>query len=695
MRFMAQAKHIGKVVVSMQDDDVQVVPAGANTPLFRADATYLISGGLGGLGLAVAEWMTREGARTIVLTGRRGAVGEAEDCVRRLRATGVRVEVAQSDIASAADVRRLLGDIRDSMPPLRGVIHAAMVLDDASLVELDDARIDTVMAPKMRGAWHLHRETLSDPLDHFVMFSSLTSMFGNPLQANYAAANAYLDALAHDRHAQGRPALAVNWGPLAQVGYVSRHRDVADYLERQGYHAFAPVQAFEILGSLLRRASAQVMAARIDWARWSESSPTAAASAMLRHFAPSARAGAARRAEGGSALAAIMAAPAGERREGLEQFLREKAGKVLGVSPKKFDVDRPLTEVGLDSLIAVELMTVLRVELGVELAAVKLLQGASISAIATMALEQLGGDAAARAERVERVEGVKEPVVSLVDAVEAVAAVAAQEVARPVVLHGIAQDPTVHVSAAHMAVPALRDTRAGVPNALSSRYSTIDYSRWRPGQQAIRGLTALGLRMISKMDVDGVANIPRDGGCLLAINHLSLADTPVVLSLLPRRTIMFASEHLRSSAFMNWVLSDMGDAIYVRRGEGDTDALASGLAVLRAGGMLGLGPEGTRSPGGLTRGHTGVAYLATQAGVPVIPLAAWGQEFIPAHLRSLRRAPITVRIGAPLYFNDPAPTAAGLRDYTDRVMTAIAGMLPEGYRGAYAGSAEETSLRTG
>jgi 1-acyl-sn-glycerol-3-phosphate acyltransferase len=127
----------------------------------------------------------------------------------------------------------------------------------------------------------------------------------------------------------------------------------------------------------------------------------------------------------------------------------------------------------------------------------------------------------------------------------------------------------------------------------------------------------------------------------------------------------------------------MGDAIYIRRGEGDTAALASGLAVLRAGGMLGLGPEGTRSTNGLQRGLTGIAYLATQAEVPVVPLAAWGQEKISGHLRSLRRAPINIRIGSPLHFTGDAPDAALLRAYTDQVMMAIAAMLPTEYRGVY------------
>ena len=702
MRFMAQAKHIGKVVLSMDDEAIAIAPSNTEGTLFRADGTYLITGGLGGFGLAVAEWMAREGAGHLLLTGRSGAIGDAEDRVRLLRERGVRVEVRRADIGRANDVRGLLADLRATMPPLRGIVHAAMVLDDAPLVELDRERLDRVMAPKMKGAWHLHRETLDDPLDCFVLFSSSSSMFGSSLQANYAAANAFLDALAHHRRTLGRPALAINWGPLSEVGYVSRHRDVAEYLERLGYGAFTAAQAFDVLGTLLRRDATQLMAARMDWPRWALSSPTAAASSMLSHFAPASGEGSAQRSErggaGGVLRAALLAIPDGERRERVILFLREKVGKVLGLSPSKLDVERALTELGFDSLMAVELMTVLRVEAGVELAAVKLLQGVSISGLATLVLEQIGAAAEGTpgSERTDAASGDGALVVTaeagmgmeepFVDATSSRGAPRNSEATTlPAASHnGNGAHGSDSLLTTHTAAPALRNTLSsphGFPT--TSRYATLDYSRWTRAQRAVRAAVSVAVKALANVHVEGLENLPRTGGCLLAINHLSMADTPVVLSVLPRRTIMFASEHLRSSFFMNWLMSDMGDTIFIKRGEGDTDALADGLAVLRAGGMLGLGPEGTRSPAGLARAHTGIAYLATQAGVPVVPLAAWGQEKMPAHWRSMRRAPISVRIGAPLRFADTAPDGARLRACTDQVMASIAAMLPAEYRGVY------------
>jgi 1-acyl-sn-glycerol-3-phosphate acyltransferase len=649
MRFMGQAKHIGKVVVSMEDPEIVVAATNRTGALFRRDATYLITGGLGGFGLAVANWMAREGARNFALVGRSGARADAEARVQELRNRAVRVEVIRADVSRTADVRRALAEVRATMPPLGGIFHAAMVLGDTPIVDLDRERMERVMAPKMIGAWRLHCETLDDDLDCFVLFSSITSMFGNPLQANYAAANSYIDALAHRRRAMGKPALSINWGAVSKVGYVSRHKEVSDYLEWLGWHAFSPSQAFEVLGGLLRRDATHVMAARVDWKRWAESSPAAVASAMLRHFAPAADASAAQRAETGSPRAAILAAAAPDRRGLVISFLKEKVGKVLGHSPSKLDVERPLNDLGFDSLIAVELMTILRMELGVELAAVKLLQGVTIDGIATLALEQLGAGAPA-------MEAPLKPVPKTAEENTASAIVNAEPV---------------------MTAPVEEPVKPPAPP--SSLYATLDYSRWTGSQRAMCGVVTAAMRALTRMKVEGLENLPRSGGCVLAINHLSLADTPLVLAVLPRRTIMLASDHLRSSTFLNWFLHDIGNAIYVRRGEGDEVALANGLAVLRAGGMLGLGPEGTRSRNGaLARGRTGVAYLATQADVPVIPLAAWGQEQMPRHWKSMRRAPISVRIGHPIQFasNGTPPDAVRLREYTDQVMKAIEGWGP-------------------
>ena len=161
-----------------------------------------------------------------------------------------------------------------------------MTLSDRPLAELDRAAFDEVMAPKALGAWHLHSQTASDDLDFFVMFSSITAILGNPQQANYAAANACLDALAAYRRARGLPATSINWGVVTGAGYVARHPEIEDYLKRHGFLGFTPEQTLDILSELLRHDASNVVAARIDWRQFGDDGPGPAASPQLRHLVP-------------------------------------------------------------------------------------------------------------------------------------------------------------------------------------------------------------------------------------------------------------------------------------------------------------------------------------------------------------------------------------------------------------------------
>jgi 1-acyl-sn-glycerol-3-phosphate acyltransferase len=206
---------------------------------------------------------------------------------------------------------------------------------------------------------------------------------------------------------------------------------------------------------------------------------------------------------------------------------------------------------------------------------------------------------------------------------------------------------------------------------------------WTPLQRAARALVTAFTRTIADVRIEGAENAPERGGLVIAANHVSMWDAPVLLCAAERPVIMFAAQELREWAVMHWTLHKIWNAIYLRRGEADVDALEQGVDVLRRGGRLGLSPEGRRSRHGLQAAHTGVAYLAHRAGVPTLPVAAWGQERILESCRRLRRAPVYVRIGAPI----PAPIAEGtsdaLRAHTECVMLAIARLLPREYRGRY------------
>ena len=269
-RLMAGGKHIGKVVVAFP---TPFVPRRGELPgpgfEVKPEGCYLITGAFGGYGKVLARWLVDCGARHLVLTSRSGASSpEAGKFVADLEKRGVEVRVVRADVGAPNDVRRLFAEINSGAQPLRGVFHLAMVIDDAPLAALTPERMRTVLEPKAQGAWLLHEATREMDLDCFVMFSSVSSVFGNPAQGNYSAANAFIDSLAHHRQALGLPALTVNWGVLGGEGYVARNERVADFLARQGTMAISPNEATALLESFLRAGSAQAIAIRVDWAKW-------------------------------------------------------------------------------------------------------------------------------------------------------------------------------------------------------------------------------------------------------------------------------------------------------------------------------------------------------------------------------------------------------------------------------------------
>jgi acyl transferase domain-containing protein/acyl carrier protein len=391
-RLMASGKHIGKVVVAFPES---LVPRRGEPlpPAFaiRDDGTYLITGAFGGFGKVLAKWLTENGARHLVLTSRNGAsTKEAEAFVESLRACGVQVRVVSADVSAPADVKKLMEAVRTGGQPLRGVFHLAMVIDDAPLSALNRERMRVVMAPKARGAWLLHEATKDQRLDCFVMFSSVSSIFGNPAQGNYGAANAFLDALAHHRHALGLPALAVNWGVLGGEGYVARNERVAEFLARQGTASLSPGEVVALLESFLAAGTAEAMAIRVDWVKWRQFFRGMQENPLLERIFAS---GMESQETGGRTSdwrARIDAAPPEERVTVIGQALREVVGSVLRVKPDSLRDDQPLTDLGLDSLMGVEIETSIESSIGVALPPASLMRARTIGQIAVLIGEHLG-----------------------------------------------------------------------------------------------------------------------------------------------------------------------------------------------------------------------------------------------------------------------------------------------------------------
>ena len=351
-----RAAHIGKFVASVADGVVDMVPCAGGVSL-SGDASYLVSGGLSGFGLSTARWLANNGARHLVLLGRRGvATPDAADAVSDLRAAGVEVHAVAVDVANADQMRALASRFGRELPPLRGIVHSAMVLRDGPIRDLTPDQIRSVLAPKVDGAWNLHRFTLDQPLDFFICYSSVSALVGNSEQANYAAANLYLEALARHRQANGRPALTIGWGVIGDVGYVARDEEVRNLLSRQGLFDLRLDKAWAAIAHGLRTDASNLCALAVDWSTLKQFLRTLSASPRFS-LLETGRDGETSSEQGQVSDQAVLSAAATpeERQQYLQSILIREVSSVLGTNPQDLDIDRPLLNLGFDSLMAAEL----------------------------------------------------------------------------------------------------------------------------------------------------------------------------------------------------------------------------------------------------------------------------------------------------------------------------------------------------
>jgi acyl transferase domain-containing protein/acyl carrier protein len=388
-RHMAQGHHVGKVVLRIQGEDPQI-EAAARPSVPVSDGTYLVTGGLGGLGLEVAAWLAAKGARHLALVGRSEPGPAATAAIQALERAGACVRVARADVAEESQVARVLAEIDETMPPLRGVVHAAGILDDGTVLNLDRARLEAVLAPKVAGAWNLHALTAARNLDFFVLFSSVASLLGSPGQANYAAGNAFLDALAAYRRARGLTALSIDWGPWSGVGLAAAGENRGARLARRGLGSLSPEQGLAAMERLLRQAPAQVAVMAFDFQQWCGSDAALSASPLLAGLAGES-AGSAAAAPSGSVREELLAVEPGRRRRALlEDHLRRRVAQVLRLAPARVEVGKPLRALGLDSLMALELRNRLEADFQLKLPATLVWNHPTVTALAPHLAERMG-----------------------------------------------------------------------------------------------------------------------------------------------------------------------------------------------------------------------------------------------------------------------------------------------------------------
>jgi acyl transferase domain-containing protein/acyl carrier protein len=391
-RHMQQARQIGKILVTYPDGTPSPARSGAAADTLRLDpaAAYLIVGGTGGLGFATARWMMSRGARHLTLASRSGTLAPEleQEAAQWCDANGTQVHTAACDVTDAAALDALLADIAQRGTPLKGVLHSAMVIDDGLVRNLDDERFAAVLAPKLAGAWNLHRATRDTKLDFFVVYSSATTFLGNPGQSSYVAANSFLEALIAQRRTAGMPGTYMAWGPLDDVGFLARHAETREALQaRIGGLSITSAEALAALERALLAMNAGEAVVRLDWQALSLGMPAARA---RRYTELHARGSHEPARQGGVQMREQIAGlPFAHALHVVEETLQAQIARILHMSPEKIGTGRSILDMGMDSLMGMELGMAVEESFQVKLSIMTMAEGATVHSLAQRIVESI------------------------------------------------------------------------------------------------------------------------------------------------------------------------------------------------------------------------------------------------------------------------------------------------------------------
>ncbi len=391
-RYMQLSQHIGKVVVTYRNGINRFhTPAPASLPLrLNSDATYLVTGGLGGFGLKTAQWLASKGARNLVLISRSGPVAvEARDAISALELQGVKVLAQACDATDLPALTALFAQVDSTMPPLRGAIHAATVIDDALIRNITLDQLQRTFAPKILGARHLHDLTKHRSLDFFVLYSSATTLFGNPGQGAYVAANAYLESLVEARRSAGLAGLCVRWGPIEDVGFLARNKKIKQALQsRMGGAPILSDDALAMLEDLMVSNRSDLGVLALEWNVLSRNLPSANEPKFgdLAAYLQTAKSAG---NQSNDIRAMLDEMSPGQLTAVFQDLLKAEIGEILRIAPDKIDPERPLYDVGLDSLMGVELGLAIESRFGIQLSVLAFSDSPTVSKLVEKIISQL------------------------------------------------------------------------------------------------------------------------------------------------------------------------------------------------------------------------------------------------------------------------------------------------------------------